>query len=324
MGYLNNSIQLYRAISLPNAIIKKYTFFSESLTQTQHFFTSGGKQMTEHYYTIGEVAKLANLSVQTLRYYDQIDLFKPAYTDSASNYRYYKDSQIFYLDIIKSLKYIGTSLEDIKKALMLTPEELLVFLEQQEQRLEEKISRLNEVKYTLLKTKKQMQEQIDIPIFGEVYTRFEEEMPILQVTTTELTPTSSTNTYYSILTKIIENEGSVLNSRYGCIYPLAHYKDVNDIYYDAIFTPLLTERRFSKLTTNMKQTIVPAGKYACIAFIYHPDTYFTFYEKLKKYVDAHQTAFESTVYELYMPATLTDEQEKKFIVELKIRQSTTL
>lgn len=83
--------------------------------------------MTEHYYTIGEVAKLANLSVQTLRYYDQIDLFKPAYTDSASNYRYYKDSQIFYLDIIKSLKYIGTSLEDIKKALMLTPEELLVF-----------------------------------------------------------------------------------------------------------------------------------------------------------------------------------------------------
>jgi len=276
--------------------------------------------MNEHYYTIGEVAKLANLSVQTLRYYDQIDLFKPAYTDSASSYRYYKDSQIFYLDIIKSLKYIGTSLQDIKKALMLTPEELLVFLEQQEQRLEEKIARLNEVKYTLLKTKKQMQEQIEIPIFGEVYTRFEEEMPILQVTTTELTPTSSTNKYYGTLTKIIENEGSVLNSRYGCIFPLAHYQDVNDIIYDAIFTPLLTERTFSKLSNNMKQTIVPAGKYACIAFIYHPDTYFSFYEKLKNYVDAQTLSFESTVYEFYMPATIISEREKKFIVELKIRQ----
>lgn len=278
--------------------------------------------MKEHYYTIGEVAKLSNLSVQTLRYYDQIDLFKPAYIDTLTNYRYYHDNQIFYLDIIKSLKYIGITLEDIKKALGLTSGELLGFLDQQEQRIEEKISRLNEVKYTLLKTKKQIQEQIDIPVFGEVYVQAEEEMPILQVTTTELTPISNTNTHYATLIKIIENEGSVLNSRYGCIYPLAPYSNVSDIIYDAIFTPLLTERTFSQLSPNVKQTIKPAGKYACIAFIYHPDTYFSFYEKLRKHVEGQQKTFESTVYELYMPATLTSEHEKKFIVELKVRQQT--
>ncbi|MFJ8460893.1 MerR family transcriptional regulator [Lysinibacillus xylanilyticus] len=278
--------------------------------------------MKEHYYTIGEVAKLSNLSVQTLRYYDQIGLFKPAYIDTLTNYRYYHDNQIFYLDIIKSLKYIGITLEDIKKALGLTSGELLGFLEQQEQRIEEKISRLNEVKYTLLKTKKQIQEQIDIPVFGEVYVQAEEEMPILQVTTTELTPISNTNTHYATLIKIIENEGSVLNSRYGCIYPLAPYSNVSDIIYDAIFTPLLTERTFSQLSPNVKQTIKPAGKYACIAFIYHPDTYFSFYEKLRKHVEGQQKTFESTVYELYMPATLTSEHEKKFIVELKVRQQT--
>ncbi|MGA3599197.1 MerR family transcriptional regulator [Lysinibacillus agricola] len=278
--------------------------------------------MKEHYYTIGEVAKLSNLSVQTLRYYDQIDLFKPAYIDTLTNYRYYHDNQIFYLDIIKSLKYIGITLEDIKKALGLTSGELLGFLEQQEQRIEEKISRLNEVKYTLLKTKKQIQEQIDIPVFGEVYVQAEEEMPILQVTTTELTPISNTNTHYATLIKIIENEGSVLNSRYGCIYPLAPYSNVSDIIYDAIFTPLLTQRTFSQLSPNVKQTIKPAGKYACIAFIYHPDTYFSFYEKLRKHVEGQQKTFESTVYELYMPATLTSEHEKKFIVELKVRQQT--
>jgi len=278
--------------------------------------------MKEHYYTVGEVAKLSNLSVQTLRYYDQIDLFKPAYIDTLTNYRYYHDNQIFYLDIIKSLKYIGITLEDIKKALGLTSGELLGFLEQQEQRIEEKISRLNEVKYTLLKTKKQIQEQIDIPVFGEVYVQAEEEMPILQVTTTELTPISNTNTHYATLIKIIENEGSVLNSRYGCIYPIAPYSDVSDIIYDAIFTPLLTERTFSQLSPNVKQTIKPAGKYACIAFIYHPDTYFSFYEKLRKHVEVQQKTFESTVYELYMPATLTSEHEKKFIVELKVRQQT--
>lgn len=278
--------------------------------------------MKEHYYTIGEVAKLSNLSVQTLRYYDQIDLFKPAYIDTLTNYRYYQDNQIFYLDIIKSLKYIGIALEDIKKALGLTSGELLSFLEQQEQRIEEKISRLNEAKYTLHKTKKQLQEQIDIPVFGEVYVQVEEEMSILQVTTTELTPISNTNTHYATLIKIIENEGSVLNSRYGCIYPLAPYSNVSEIIYDAIFTPLLTERTFSQLSPNVKQTIKPAGKYACIAFVYHPDTYFSFYEKLRKHVEVQQKTFESKVYELYMPTTLTSEHEKKFIVELKVRQQT--
>ena len=276
--------------------------------------------MKAHYYTIGEVAKLANLSVQTLRYYDQIHLFKPAYTDTSSNYRYYQDEQLFYLDIIKSLKYIGISLEDIKKALLLTPEELLVFLVQQEQRIEEKITRLNEVKFTLLKTKKQMQEQIDIPLFGEVYTQSEEEMPILQIQTTELTPTYSPNAYYSTLTKILENEGSVLNSRYGCIYQLADYKHVDDIMYDAVFTPLLTERIFSKLSADVQQTIVPAGTYFCIAFIYDPETYFSYYEKLKHYVESLQFPVEKQVFELYMPATLATSQEKEFIVELKIRK----
>ena len=65
------------------------------------------------YYSIGEVAKITNVSIQTLRYYDKIGIFKPAYIDPENNYRYYKDGQLFYLDIIKSLKFIGTSLDDI-------------------------------------------------------------------------------------------------------------------------------------------------------------------------------------------------------------------
>lgn len=276
--------------------------------------------MKENYYTIGEVSKLTNLSVQTLRYYDQINLFKPAYTDTSSNYRYYKDEQLYYLDIIKSLKYIGISLDDIKKALLLTPEELLVFLAQQEQRIEEKITRLNEAKFTLLKTKKQIKEQIDIPLFGEVYVRNEEEMPILQVQTTELTPTYIPTAYYSTLTKILEKEGSVLNSRYGCIYSLADYKHVDEIRYDAVFTPLLTERQFSKLSADVRQTIVPAGTYYCIAFIFNPSTYFSYYEKLKHYVESHQLPVEKNVFELYMPATLATSQAKEFLVELRIKK----
>lgn len=71
--------------------------------------------MEEKHYSIGEVSKLTNISIQTLRYYDQIGLFKPSYVDPKTNYRYYKDSQFYHLDIIKSLKYIGVSLRKLKQ-----------------------------------------------------------------------------------------------------------------------------------------------------------------------------------------------------------------
>lgn len=84
--------------------------------------------MKENLYTIGEVSKLVNISIKALRYYDKINLFKPAYVDQDTNYRYYKDSQIYLLDIIKSLKYIGTPLEEMKKVQGLKRDDFFAFL----------------------------------------------------------------------------------------------------------------------------------------------------------------------------------------------------
>ena len=71
--------------------------------------------MKSNYYSIGQMAKMTNLSGQTLRYYDRIDLFKPIYTDALTNYRYYTESQLYTLDLIKSFKYVGTPLDKIKE-----------------------------------------------------------------------------------------------------------------------------------------------------------------------------------------------------------------
>ena len=62
--------------------------------------------MKQNYFTIGEVSKMIHLPVRTLHYYDEIGLFKPAYVDPATNYRYYSELQLANMDLIKSLKYI--------------------------------------------------------------------------------------------------------------------------------------------------------------------------------------------------------------------------
>ena len=63
---------------------------------------------------IGEMSRLNNVSIQTLRYYDEIDLFKPAHVDSINNYRYYTLMQCAQLDLIVFLKGLDFSLKEIK------------------------------------------------------------------------------------------------------------------------------------------------------------------------------------------------------------------
>ena len=62
---------------------------------------------------IGEFSKLCNVSVKTLRYYDDIDLFKPSEIDLFSGYRYYTEEQLDDIYLIMELKEAGFSLLEI-------------------------------------------------------------------------------------------------------------------------------------------------------------------------------------------------------------------
>lgn len=64
---------------------------------------------------IGEFSKLSSISIGTLRYYDEIDLFKPTEIDLFTGYRYYKEEQLDDLNLINKLKSVGFSLEEIRK-----------------------------------------------------------------------------------------------------------------------------------------------------------------------------------------------------------------
>jgi DNA-binding transcriptional MerR regulator len=68
-------------------------------------------------FTVGEFSRLARVSKRLLRYYDEIDLLKPAYTDNATGYRYYQAEQMAHLNRILVLKELGLSLDQIRTML---------------------------------------------------------------------------------------------------------------------------------------------------------------------------------------------------------------
>jgi len=70
---------------------------------------------------IGDFSRLGQVSVKTLRFYNEIGLLKPTYVDHLTGYRYYALSLLPRLNRILAFKELGFSLEEI---LLLLPEHL--------------------------------------------------------------------------------------------------------------------------------------------------------------------------------------------------------
>ncbi len=74
------------------------------------------KSKEDNLFSIGEVADLLGISVQTLRYYDKIGIVEPAYINMNTGYRYYSYIQISLIDRIRYLQDFGMSLNEIGTA----------------------------------------------------------------------------------------------------------------------------------------------------------------------------------------------------------------
>ena len=66
------------------------------------------------YHSSGQFARLAGVSVRTIRYYDKQNILKPSYVNP-SGARFYTDSDLARLQQILLLKYLGFSLDDIRE-----------------------------------------------------------------------------------------------------------------------------------------------------------------------------------------------------------------
>jgi effector-binding domain-containing protein len=91
--------------------------------------------------TIGEYSRLTQVPAKTLRYYDDIDLFKPVQVDALTGYRYYTVEQLPSLYRILSLKELGLTLHQIRSVLNtnISPEQMRGILRLKEAQLRETI-----------------------------------------------------------------------------------------------------------------------------------------------------------------------------------------
>ena len=67
-------------------------------------------------YKIGEFSKLSKTTIKTLRFYDEIGLFKPSKVEE-NGYRMYSVEDLNTISTIRELRSFGVSIDDVKKVL---------------------------------------------------------------------------------------------------------------------------------------------------------------------------------------------------------------
>jgi len=110
--------------------------------------------------TIKEFASLCGCNTQTLRYYDKINLLKPARVDHWSGYRYYSKAQSIDFVKIKNLQAADFTIEEIKSLLTMSDQKVYEAFEQKIAEQTRKLERIKEIQQSYLKEKNSMERLI--------------------------------------------------------------------------------------------------------------------------------------------------------------------
>ncbi|HPJ90271.1 MAG TPA: MerR family transcriptional regulator [Thermotogota bacterium] len=98
-------------------------------------------------FSIGEMSKLHDVPVKTLRYYDEIGVLTPVYVNPENGYRYYSLAQFEILSTIKYLRFLGIPLSEIiEHAVNRDVYDFVRLLKRQQQLTEKKIEALNVIR----------------------------------------------------------------------------------------------------------------------------------------------------------------------------------
>lgn len=143
-------------------------------------------------FKIGEFSKMTKTTVKTLRYYDEMNLLKPAFVDNLTGYRFYTTEQLIKLHKITSLKQLGLSIKDI--LLIISGDNYKNILKQRKKQLKKEISiaikQLSHIENILLEEESLM-----------VYNAVIKEIPE-QIVYSKKMKVKDYNSYFSVIPEI--------------------------------------------------------------------------------------------------------------------------
>ncbi|WP_150271336.1 MerR family transcriptional regulator [Paenibacillus tepidiphilus] len=266
-------------------------------------------------FMIGEISRLFQIDIRTLRYYDEIQLFTPALVDEQTGYRYYAIEQFERLNTILYLKALNIPLKEIKRFIdNRSIDDVLALLKEQQSRTEEKIRELEQIHKKIHQRIHQIEAVSSAEELGKIR---EVQLPDRMIIVLKQRIHSSDNLEMWI--RMLENnnrlKSSVFLGQVGLMISLSSLRERKFDEYDAIF--LFMEPGGDDGADTAAQ-LLPRHKYLTVRFAgTHADAA-PHYDTLLKYVREQDYTLAGDALEItYIDYGLTQDPSK-FVTEIQL------
>ncbi|MFD2370659.1 MerR family transcriptional regulator [Brevibacillus sp. GCM10020057] len=266
-------------------------------------------------FLIGEISRLFQIDVRTLRYYDEIGLFKPAHIEERTGYRYYSIEQFEQLNTILYLKALNIPLKNVKLFLENRDiDRILQLLEEQQRETEKRIREFQQIQQ---KIASRIHQIVDAANRQELDKIREVELPERRIVRLKQKIHKTDNLEMSI--RLLENstnmKSTIFLGKVGLSISRDNVKQRKFDEYDSIFVIVENE---SCHITKAQEMILPQDKYVTIRFAGTHAEAAPYYEKLLDYVEerGYEVALDALEITL-IDYGLTNDRSK-FVTEIQL------
>ncbi|MYL51470.1 MerR family transcriptional regulator [Halobacillus litoralis] len=264
-------------------------------------------------FSIGEMAKLHNTTIKTLRYYDEIGLLKPIQIDKNNGYRYYSTEQFEQLNTIHYLKGLCFSLKEIGEHLVQRDiESFLDLLEKQKELSEKKIKELERVNRKFQNRINDIKHARRIAEFGVASVEHFKERKIVR-----LMGKISSEPELEVSLRQLENmsnmKASVFIGGVGLTVSLNSIKESKFDEYNSIFILAEEEDIKSPLVTKLLE-----GTYACIYYKGSHNDSLQYYRILLNFIQENGLQMVGDAIERTIINQYVSKRKEDYLTEIQI------
>lgn len=267
----------------------------------------------EKMYRIGMFSKMNQVTIKTLRYYDDIGLLKASYVDESNGYRYYTSEQLPKLHEILALREMGFTIDEINEIQNGTSKKQLLARKRSEimTKIAEETMRLSKVESYLARDDKMNLNSLSYPVVVK-------ELPeVIVASMRRIMPS------YESLFSMMPEMGAEME-RLGCVCAEPEY--CFNIYHDGeykerdidveICESVVEARKDSELVQF--KTIKKVPKAACVL---HKGPYNEFpkaYQAVLEYIEENGYEIAGYPRESYIDGVWNKDSEQEWLTEIQV------